>query len=157
MIDAKRRTLLKGSLGAGAIGVAVSAGLLTPQAVLANWPQAAFMAKDVNTGLKELLGTDAHEGSDQVSIKAPDIAENGAVVPVTVESTATGVKSISIIASGNGTPLVASFEMTDKSVPFVSTRIKMGQTADVIGVVQTDGGLLSSAKEVKVTIGGCGG
>ncbi|KAA6185478.1 thiosulfate oxidation carrier protein SoxY [Thiohalocapsa marina] len=157
MIDAKRRILLKGSLGAGAIGVAVTAGLITPSTVLAAWPEAAFKATDPASALKGLLGTDATETSDQVMIKAPDIAENGAVVPVTVESSAEGVKSISIIASGNGTPLIASFELGENAAPFVSTRIKMAKTADVVAVVQTDAGILSAAKPVKVTIGGCGG
>lgn len=157
MIDAKRRTLLKGSLGVSAIGVAVTAGLLTPGAVLASWPKAAFEAKDTNSALTDLLGSDATEASDKVKIKAPDIAENGAVVPVTVESDVEGAKSISIMAAGNGTPLVASFELGENAVPFVSTRIKMAKTADVVAVVQTDSGLLSAAKAVKVTIGGCGG
>jgi sulfur-oxidizing protein SoxY len=157
MIDAKRRTLLKGSLGASAIGVAVTAGLLTPGTLLANWPKAAFAATDTDAALKDLLGSASTENSDQVKIKAPDIAENGAVVPVTVESDVTGAKSIAIIASGNGTPLIASFDLGADAVPFVSTRIKMAKTADVVAVVQTESGLLSAAKPVKVTIGGCGG
>ena len=157
MIDAKRRVLLKGSLGAGAVGVAVSAGLLTPGMLLAAWPEAAFKATDQAAALKDLLGSDATETSDKVSIKAPDIAENGAVVPVTVESDVEGAKSISIIAAGNGTPLIASFELGESAVPFVSTRIKMAKTSDVVAVVQTEAGLLSAAKPVKVTIGGCGG
>ncbi|MBK1706541.1 thiosulfate oxidation carrier protein SoxY [Halochromatium glycolicum] len=157
MIDAKRRTLLKGSLGVSAVGVAVGAGLLTPSAVLANWPKAAFEAKDTEAALNDLLGSNATETSDEVKIKAPDIAENGAVVPVTVESGVSGAKSISIMAAGNSTPLIASFELGENAVPFVSTRIKMAETADVIAVVQTDSGLLSAAKPVKVTIGGCGG
>jgi len=157
MIDAKRRVLLKGSLGVGAIGVAVSAGLLTPGVVLAEWPANAFKATDTKAALTDLLGSDATETSDKVTVKAPDIAENGAVVPVTVETDVEGVKSISIIASGNGTPLIASFDLGENAVPFVSTRIKMAKTADVVAVVQTDSGLLSAAKPVKVTIGGCGG
>jgi sulfur-oxidizing protein SoxY len=157
MIDAKRRVLLKGSLGVGAISVAVSAGLLTPSVVLAKWPEAAFKATDTKAALTDLLGSDATETSDKVTVKAPDIAENGAVVPVTVETDVEGVKSISIIASGNGTPLIASFDLGENAVPFVSTRIKMAKTSDVVAVVQTDKGLLSAAKPVKVTIGGCGG
>jgi len=157
MIDATRRTLLKGSLGAATVGVAVGAGLLSPRIVLADWPEAAFKATDQAAALNDLLGSDATETSDKVKIKAPDIAENGAVVPVTVETDVEGVKSISIIASGNGTPLIASFELGDDAVPFVSTRIKMAKTSDVVAVVQTESGLLSAAKPVKVTIGGCGG
>jgi sulfur-oxidizing protein SoxY len=157
MIDAKRRILLKGSLGAGAVGVAVGAGLLAPRAVLAAWPEAAFKAEDQSTALKDLLGSDTIEDSDKVKIKAPDIAENGAVVPVTVEGEVDSAKSISIFAAGNNTPLIASFEMSDSAVPFVSTRIKMAKTADVVAVVQTADGLLGASKPVKVTIGGCGG
>jgi sulfur-oxidizing protein SoxY len=157
MIDAKRRILLKGSLAAGSVGVAIGAGLLSPRLVLASWNEAAFQAKDVPTALTSLLGTDAKETSDAIQIKAPDIAENGAVVPVTVETTLEGVKSIAIIADGNVTPLIASFDLGGSAVPFVSTRIKMGKTADVVAVVQTGDKLLSNAKNVKVTIGGCGG
>ena len=157
MIDAKRRILLKGSLAAGAVGAAVGAGLLTPRAVLAAWPEAAFKAGSVEDALNALLGSSTHEASDDIKIKAPDIAENGAVVPVTVESGIEGISSISIIAAGNQTPLIASFELGEGAVGFVSTRIKMAKTADVVAVVQTEGGLLSAAKAVKVTIGGCGG
>lgn len=157
MIDAKRRTLLKGSLGAGAVGLAASAGLLTPGALLAAWPEGAFKAKDQAEALKDLVGSDAVETSDAINIKAPDIAENGAVVPVTVSTDIEGVKSIAVFAAGNQTPLIASFDLAENSAPFVSTRIKMAKTADVVAVVQTESGLMSNAKNVKVTIGGCGG
>ena len=157
MIDAKRRILLKGSLAAGSVGVAVGAGLLTPRAVLGAWNEGAFGATDISTALNDLLGSDATETSADITIKAPDIAENGAVVPITVESTIEGAQSISIIASGNGTPLVASFELGENAIPFVSTRIKMGKTADVVAVVKAGDKLYSGAKNVKVTIGGCGG
>jgi sulfur-oxidizing protein SoxY len=157
MIDAKRRILLKGSLAAGAVGVAVGAGLLTPRAVLAAWPEAAFKAESVDDALSALLGSNTHEASEDIKIKAPDIAENGAVVPVTVESSAADIDSISIIAAGNQTPLIASFELGDGAVGFVSTRIKMAKTSDVVAVVKSGDKVMSSAKEVKVTIGGCGG
>ena len=157
MIDAKRRILLKGSLAAGAVGVAVGAGLLAPRAVLAAWPQAAFEATDIKAGLKALIGVEAGETGGDITIKAPDIAENGAVVPVTVESTATGVKSITIIAEGNQTPLIASFNLGEDATPSVSTRIKMAKTSNVQAVVQTADKVYTAAKEVKVTIGGCGG
>ncbi len=157
MIDAKRRILLKGSLAAGAVGVAVGAGLLAPRTVLAAWPQAAFDAKDVGSALKALLGIDAGEASGDITIKAPDIAENGAVVPVTVESTLPGVKTIIIVAEGNQTPLIASFNLGAAAIPSVSTRIKMGKTANVQALVQTADKTFTASKEVKVTIGGCGG
>lgn len=160
MIDAKRRILLKGSLAAGALGAAVGAGILTPRVVLAagpEWPEAAFSAKSVDDALTELLGSNAHEASEDIKIKAPDIAENGAVVPVTVESGMEGISSISIIAAGNQTPLIASFELGEGAAGFVSTRIKMAKTADVVAVVKAGDKVYSTAKEVKVTIGGCGG
>ncbi|MBK1648202.1 thiosulfate oxidation carrier protein SoxY [Rhabdochromatium marinum] len=156
-LDAARRRVLQGSLGAGAMGLAVGAGLLSPQALLAAWPEAAFKAKDQAAALSELLGSDAVETSDAINIKAPDIAENGAVVPVTVSTDLEGVKTITIFAMGNQAPLIASFELAEQAAPFVSTRIKMAKTADVVAVVQTQDGLLSNSKEVKVTIGGCGG
>lgn len=155
MTDMKRRIFLKGSLAAGAVGAA--AGLLTPQAVIAAWNQAAFDSKDIAGVLNGLFGSDATEASEGIKIKAPDIAENGAVVPITIESDASGVTNIALIAAENGTPLVADFNLTEDSVPFVSTRIKMGKTGDVIAVVKADGKLMSAKKSVKVTIGGCGG
>lgn len=157
MIDDKRRRLLKGSMAAGSVGVAVGAGLLMPQHVLAEWNTSAFKAKDVSTALTDLLGSDAPETSDKIKIKAPDIAENGAVVPITVETDLEGVTAIAIIASKNQTPLIASFELTETALPFVSTRIKMAETADVIAVVKAGDKLYQNTKSVKVTIGGCGG
>lgn len=157
MIDAKRRILLKGSLAAGTVGVAVGAGLLTPRMVLAAWPEAAFHAKSPDEALTALLGSGAAEASEDIKIKAPDIAENGAVVPVTVESGIEGIESISILAEGNATPLVASFVLGEGAVGFVSTRIKMGKTANVVAAVRAGDKVFSAAKEVKVTIGGCGG
>jgi sulfur-oxidizing protein SoxY len=157
MIDAQRRILLKGSLVAGAVGMAVGTGLLTPRLALAEWPAGAFKAKSVDDALKDLVGTSSHETSDKIKIKAPDIAENGAVVPVTVQADMDGVQSISIIAAGNQTPLIASFDMGPGAIGFVSTRIKMAKTADVIAVAKVGDKLYSASKEVKVTIGGCGG
>lgn len=157
MIDAKRRTLLKGSLAAGSVGAAIGAGLLTPQLALAEWNEAAFTAKDIPTALNDLLGGESAETTDKIKIKAPDIAENGAVVPVTVETDMEGVTSVAIIASKNQTPLIAAFELSEGALPFVSTRIKMAETADVVAVVKSGDKLYQNAKSVKVTIGGCGG
>jgi len=157
MPDTKRRTLLKGSLAAGVVGVAVGTSLLAPRAETAAWPENAFAAKNMDDALEALLGTSSHEESKSVKIKAPDIAENGAVVPVTVESGVAGIDSISIIATGNQAPLIASFNLGEGALGFVSTRIKMAKTAKVVAVVKVGDKLLSATKEVKVTIGGCGG
>ena len=156
MTSMKRRTFLKGSLATGAVGLAVGAGLLTPQMVLAAWPKAAFEATSVDDALSGLYGSTTLTGSDQIKIKAPDIAENGAVVPVSV-TTDLVAESISIIAEKNASPLAASFILGADTEGYVSTRIKMGKTASVIAVVKTGDKLYSTGKEVKVTIGGCGG
>jgi len=157
MTEMKRRIFLKGSLAAGAVGFAVGAGLMTPRAVLAEWSTDAFSAKEIPAALKGLYGSDTTEANDAIKIKAPDIAENGAVVPITIETEMADVSNIALIAAENGTPLVADFQLSAESVPFVSTRIKMGKTGDVVAVVKAGGKLHSARKSVKVTIGGCGG
>lgn len=157
MTSMKRRIFLKGSLATGAVGIAVSTGLLTPRISLAAWSKAAFDATDVNASLSALYGSSSMDNSDKIKIKAPDIAENGAVVPVTVTTTIDGVSSISLFADQNATPLTAEFLLGPTTEGFVSTRIKMGKTANVVAVVKAGDKLYSSSKEVKVTIGGCGG
>mgnify|MGYP006266244425 CR=1 FL=1 len=154
-----RRLFLKGALGTAALGVAVSAGLLKPGRVLAaTWPKAAFEAEEVDVVMDTLFGTTEAKATDKINLRAPDIAENGAVVPVTVEADMDNVQSISIVAVQNGTPLTSSYELSSKSLPYVSNRIKMGQTSDVVAMVKTtDGAVMMTKKEVKVTIGGCGG
>ncbi|MCP5141254.1 MAG: thiosulfate oxidation carrier protein SoxY [Gammaproteobacteria bacterium] len=150
----KRRTFLKGTVAA--VGVAAAAGLLSPRAVLAAWPKAAFDAKSMaDAEAAAGLGGAAH--SDAIEIKAPDIAENGAVVPITVTSGIDGTTSISILASENGTPMAAQFELGEGAQGMVSVRIKMGKTSDVYGMVKAGGKVYANKKQVKVTIGGCGG
>ena len=156
-LSSKRRTLLKGGVAAGSVGLAVGAGVLAPRVLWAEWPQGAFTAKSTADAVAALLGEGASEASSQIEVKAPDIAENGAVVPVTVSSTLEQVQSISILADKNATPLIGSFELPEGTEAYVSTRIKMAQTGDVIAVVKAGGKLYSARKNVKVTIGGCGG
>lgn len=151
-----RRKFLKTATFVGA-AVTVGTGLLVPQRAIGAYKQSAFEAKDVNGALSASLGSDQHSASDAIKLKAPDIAENGAVVPVTVSATMGKVDAISIVAASNATPLTSTYELSSACEPFVSTRIKMGKTADVIAVVKADGKLYSATKEVKVTIGGCGG
>jgi sulfur-oxidizing protein SoxY len=151
-----RRTLLKRSLAATAVGLAASAGLLAPGQVLAAYPKTAFKAKDSAAALNDVLGSSSYSESGDIKIKAPDIAENGSVVPVTVSTSMSGVESITLLADANATPLLASFDLSNAE-PYVSTRIKMGKTGNVVAVVKAGGKLYSNKKEVKVTIGGCGG
>lgn len=155
--DMKRRVFLQGSLAAGTVGVAVGAGLLAPQAVVAAWPEKAFKAENVADATKAALGAAEATESADITIKAPDIAENGAVVPITIKTSIPNVESISLMASSNGQPLAGMFVLGDGAVADVSTRIKMGKTGDVIALVKADGKLYSNQKNVKVTIGGCGG
>ncbi len=155
--EMKRRIFLKRSLAAGSVGIAAATGLLAPQQVLAAWNKTAFESKDLAGGLNALLGSSDMTESGEIKVKAPDIAENGAVVPITVETSMSGVESIAVIASNNPVPLIANFVLGPGALSYVSTRIKMGKTGDVIGVVKAGGKLYSAKKEVKVTIGGCGG
>ena len=157
MTSMKRRIFLKGSLATGAVGIAVSTGLLTPRMSFAAWSKEAFEAKDVSSAVSSLFGAADMADSDKIKIKAPDIAENGAVVPVSVTTTLDGASSISILADKNATPLTAEFALGPGTEGFVSTRIKMGKTANVVAVVKAGDKLYSTKKEVKVTIGGCGG
>lgn len=152
-----RRVFLKNTLAVSAFGVALAAGVLKPAAVQAAWPEAAFAAKSVDDALKAAYGSASTMMSDKIDIRAPEIAENGAVVPVEVKTSIAGVKRIDILAAKNGTPMIASFEFAQGTVPEVSTRIKLGQTSDVVAVVHADGQMLMNKREVKVTIGGCGG
>jgi len=153
----KRRIFLKGSLATGAVGMAVGTGLLTPRISFAAWSKAAFDATEVSAALSALYGSSDAEGSDKIKIKAPDIAENGSVVPVSVNTDIADVESMSIIAEKNANPLAANFVLGPGAEGYVSTRIKMGKTANVTAVVKAGDKLYSTSKEVKVTIGGCGG
>jgi len=153
----QRRSFLKGTLAGSAVAVAVGAGLLSPRTVLAAWPKAAFEAKNVEDAMNKLFGSAENTPSGDIKIKAPDIAENGAVVPVSISTSLGNVDSIAVIAEKNGTPLASNFKLGANAIPNVSTRIKMGKTSDVIAVVKANGKAYSARKNVKVTIGGCGG
>jgi sulfur-oxidizing protein SoxY len=145
-----RRLFLQGS-------VALASLMALPRALLAAWPEKAFASSAASEAMTELFGTDQTTPSSAISLSAPEIAENGAVVPITVETTLDKVQSVSIVVDKNPRPLAISFEIPEGTLPNVACRIKMGQTSPVTAVVKTDSGLFSATKEVKVTIGGCGG
>lgn len=157
-MNSLRRTFLKGTGAAGTVAIAIAAGLLKPTQVLAaEWNKTAFEAKSVSDALKG-MGASAPVDSKDILIKAPDIAENGAVVPVEVTSKIAGTQSIAIMAEKNANPLVANFNLSNGAEGYVSTRIKMGQTSNVLAVAMlADGRVVYAQKEVKVTLGGCGG
>ncbi len=144
-----RRSLLASAL-------AIGASFALPRILFAARPDKAFAATEAENVIAELFG-EKPAASDRVSMKIPDIAENGAVVPVTISTDLEDVESISVVVINNPTPLAASFELGPRSVPKVSVRIKMGQSSVVQVVVKAGGKLYSVEKEVKVTIGGCGG
>jgi len=149
-----RREMLAHS--ATVVGLLGAAGML-PAAAQAAWNEAAFSAKNLADVVKAMGGGAPAESKD-VTITGPDIAENGAVVPVGAASTAAGVKRLMLLVEKNPNALAASFELTDKVEPNVSTRVKMGQSSNVYAVAMTgDGKVMYAVKEIKVTLGGCGG
>jgi sulfur-oxidizing protein SoxY len=137
---------------------AALAGLgLLPRAAQAAWSQAAFDAKTMGD-LMKALGTSGPTESKDVTITGPDIAENGAVVPVGASTTLAGAKRMLLLVEKNPSMLAALFDLTDAVEPNISTRVKMGQSSNVIAVVITaDNKVLFAQKEIKVTLGGCGG
>jgi sulfur-oxidizing protein SoxY len=150
----QRRLFLKGSLAASTL--AVGAGLLTPQGVLAAWNAEAFKGKTEAEALTALLGSATAENSSEIDLNVPEIAENGAVVPVKVTTTLKA-ESISILSPNNPVPLTSTFQLGEGAKGFVSTRIKMAKTGDVVAIIKANGKIYSARKSVKVTAGGCGG
>ena len=149
-----RREMLAHS--ATVAGLLATAGLL-PQAALAAWPKSAFEAKTLADATKALGGGAPAESKD-VTITGPDIAENGAVVPVGCATTLPGVKQLLLLVEKNPSVLAAVFNVTDAVEANLSTRVKMGQSSNVYAVaMMSDGKVLYAAKEIKVTLGGCGG
>ena len=145
----RRRALIRSLL-------TVAAVMAVPRWLFAARPDEAFDADNANAVTKGLFDTDV-TASDRVKLKIPDIAENGAVVPVTISTDLADVESISVIVDNNPTPLAAMFVLSPRSVANVSVRIKMGESSQVQAIVKAGGKLYSASKEVKVTIGGCGG
>jgi sulfur-oxidizing protein SoxY len=152
-----RRKFVKTAAFVGATVSVGSSALLIPQQAIGAYAKAAFDAKDVAGAISKSLGSDQVTASDAVKLKAPDIAENGAVVPITVSADIANVTAISLVAASNPSPLTSTYLLDPGTEAFVSTRIKMSKTGVVTAVVKADGKLYSAAKEVKVTIGGCGG
>ena len=149
-----RRTLLQ---GAGAAAATLFAGLLHPLAALAaTWNKDAFGAKTAADALKGIGASNAQASGD-IAIDAPEIAENGAVVPIEITSKLPGTTSISVIAEKNPFPLVARFDFMEGALPFVKLNMKIAETSDIRVIAQAGGKSYSATKNIKVTIGGCGG
>ena len=139
----------------GAFATLVSLGIITQSQANAAVTRDSFASKSVEEALKAIGGTAA--ANDQVSVVSPDIAEHGAVVPVGATSKLPNTTEIYLIVEKNPTPLAAGFMIPAGTAADVQTRLKMGQSTNVIAVVKADGKLYSATKETKVTLGGCGG
>jgi sulfur-oxidizing protein SoxY len=150
-MNQQRRSLMKYS---AVFGLMASAGLISV-AQAQEWNKAAFEGKSLDEVFK-ILGTSAPEKSGAITLNAPDIAENGAVVPVGITTTLKA-EQMAILVEKNPSSLAAQFFIPAGTEPFVTSRIKMGQTSNVYGLVKADGKWSMAVKEVKVTLGGCGG
>jgi len=152
-----RRAFIKNAGAVGTIVVAATTGLLKPVAAFAAvWNKEAFTAKETADAIK-LAGYDGASESKDITIKAPEIAENGAVVPITATSKIPGTTSIAIFVEKNPSPLVATFDLSNGAEAYIATRVKMAKTSVVRVSVKAGGKTYTNSQEVKVTIGGCGG
>jgi sulfur-oxidizing protein SoxY len=158
-VNTDRRKVLKGAGGATMLALMAAAGLVRPGSAFAQqagWNKAAFDTKSLADAVKALGGSQPVESKD-IQINSPDIAENGAVVPFTISSKLPKTEHIALLVEKNPSILVANFAIPDGTEPWVNTRAKMGQTSNVIALVKADGKFYYTSKEVKVTLGGCGG
>lgn len=153
-MNKNRRDILRIS---AILGVAFTSGLLKPSDVFAaEWNQKVFDAKGLQDAI-QALGADKFVESQDVSLNGPDIAENGAVVPVSMDSKAPNTEYMAILVDNNPNAMAAGFNIPAGTEPSISTRIKMGGTSKVHALAKADGKWLIATKEIKVTLGGCGG
>jgi sulfur-oxidizing protein SoxY len=152
-----RRFVLRNAGATGAFAALLAAGLLRPvQALAATWNKVAFAAKNPADALKGIGASDAVE-SKEVLIDLPQIAENGAVVPIEVTSKVPGTTSIAVLIEKNPFPLCAQFDFMEGALPYVKLNAKVGESSVVRVVAAAGGKHYTASKPVKVTIGGCGG
>ncbi|WP_217125139.1 thiosulfate oxidation carrier protein SoxY [Hydrogenophilus thiooxidans] len=153
----QRREVLKAGVGLGVFGTLIASGLVQPRlAHAARQMENAFQAKSLEEALKA-VGASGAAASNDIVLTAPDIAENGAVVPIELESKLPNTEMIALFVEKNPNALSAVFHFTPEALPRVKTRVKMGQSSDVVAVVKAGGKYYMTKKEVKVTLGGCGG
>ena len=156
-MEMKRRSFIKRALVASATGAVVSSGLVSSKTVFAAAHETDYTkAKSLDEALKMLGATDAAE-SDMIKIKAPEIAENGAVVPVAITSDIEGTSEIIAIVSNNPVPYAASYKMGKNIKGAVKSRFKMAKTSDVVALVKANDKFFMAKSNIKVTKGGCGG
>lgn len=151
-----RRSTMQLAAGAGLYGALAALGLAVPASARAQVARDVFQVAGISNTMKALGAAGAAESKDIV-ITSPDIAENGAVVPVTVRSNLPKTESIALLVEKNPNALAGAYDFLDGAVPEVAMRVKMGQSSDVFAVVKADGKFFVAKKEIKVTLGGCGG
>ena len=157
-MDRERRSVLKMGGGATLLALVAAAGWLKPGAAHAQaWNKAAFDTNSLGDTMKALGGGEPAQSKDIVFFQTPDIAENGAVVPVGITSNIPKTDSIAILIEKNPNMLAAVFDIPAGTDPTITTRVKMGQSSNIYALVKADGKYYVAAKEVKVTLGGCGG
>jgi len=158
-MDVERRKVLKAGGGMTLLTMLAAAGWLEPQAALAAdaWNAAAFDTRSMDETMKALGGGAPAQSKDITFFQTPDIAENGAVVPVGITSAIPKTESIAILIEKNPNMLAAVFDIPPGTDPSLSTRVKMGQSSNVYALVKADGKYYVASKEIKVTLGGCGG
>jgi sulfur-oxidizing protein SoxY len=153
-----RRDAIRSGGGVTLLALLAATGWLVPGRAHAQaWNKAAFDAKSVDDAEKAMGGSQVTPSKDVTFVSTPDIAENGAVVPVGIVSAIPKTESIAIMIEKNPTLLAAIFDIPPGTDPTISTRVKMAQTSNVYALVKADGKYYVASKEIKVTIGGCGG
>jgi len=156
-MNENRRQILTRAGGTGVLAAAFAAGVLRPGDLLAaGWNKDAFGSKTLADALKNLGAASAADSKD-ILIEAPQIAENGAVVPIEITSNLPNTRSLVVLIEKNPFPLAAKFDFLEGAVPFVKVNVKMGESSNVRVVAEAGGKHYVAVKEVKVTIGGCGG
>ena len=157
-MEIQRRKVLKAGGGVTLLGLVAAAGWLAPgDAAAQAWNKTAFEAKAVDETVKALGGGTPAQSKDITFVSTPDIAENGAVVPIGIASAIPKTEAIAILIEKNPNVLAASFDIPPGTDPSISTRVKMGQSSNVYALVKADGKYYVASKEIKVTLGGCGG
>jgi len=139
------------------LGLVIASGFYGSNNVLAaEWKSNSFGAKSLADALKE-IGVDNYTMSGDVSVDSAEIAENGAVVPVSISSAIPNTEYMAILVEKNPNPLAAAFNIPSGTDANILTRVKMGATSNVYAIVKADGKWFAASKEIKVTLGGCGG
>ncbi len=129
-----------------------------PMNVFSAWPKELFHSKNIDQLINQITNGSVISQSENIHIKAPEIAENGAVVPISVNSDLPNVNRISILVENNPSPLTSSFDINSQLEAYVSTRVKIAESSNIIAIISTsDNQFFTASRSIKVTIGGCGG